>query len=211
MFGSSATVLVLGPAFGSATRAAAQQMTTPSTPATITPPAGHSAFLLGQAAGTQGYVCLPTSTGASWTVNSSRPEATLFMRLFGQDLQIMTHFLSPVTNPNQYAPNPLPFGSATWQSSIDSSAVWAKMLTSIPAGFDASCPNAGAIPCLLLQVIGSKKGSTGGKSMTVTTYIQRLNTSGGAAPSTGCSVAADVGKQTLVPYTTDYYFFRENQ
>jgi hypothetical protein len=188
--------------------AAAQNLVTPTTPSTITPPSGNNLFLIGHAVGTQSYVCLPTATGASWTVNSSRPEATLFVTFFGQDFQILTHFLSPDTNPNQNAPNPLPVGSPTWQSSLDSSMVWAKSLNSIPAGSDNSCPNTGSIPCLLLQSIGSQKGPAGGKLMTRTTYIQRLNTSGGVAPSTGCSVPGDVGKQALVPYTADYYFFQ---
>jgi Protein of unknown function (DUF3455) len=204
--------LVLGCAFGTVARAAAQKITTPTTPPAITPPAGNSAFLAGHAVGTQGYVCLPTSTGASWTVNGSRPEATLFGSLFGQGDQIINHFLSPDTTPNEFAPNPLPFGSPTWQSSLDSSVVWAKALTpSVAAGSNASCPNAGAISCLLLQSIGSQKGPTGGKQMTQTTFIQRLNTTGGSAPSTGCSGSADVGKQTLVPYTADYYFFHKDQ
>ena len=101
-------------------RAHAQSVASPATPAIITPPPGNSAFLMGQAVGTQGYICLPTTAGAStasWTVKSSRPEATLFQRVFGQDIQIVTHFLSPDANPNDAAPNPLPFGSATWQSS----------------------------------------------------------------------------------------------
>ena len=200
-------VLVLACAFGMITRAAAQQIASPATPGVITPPTGNVAFLEGHAVGTQGYVCLPTSTGASWTVNASRPEATLFVEYFGHDFQILTHFLSPNTNPNQFAPSPLPFGSPTWQSSFDSSVVWGNKLTGIAAGSDASCPNTGAIPCLLLQAIGSQKGPAGGKFMTKTTYIQRLNTTGGAAPATGCSAATDVGKQTLVPYTADYYFF----
>lgn len=181
----------------------------PYTPAAITPPAGNTAFLLGQAVGTQGYVCLPSGSGSSWTVNSSRPQATLFLTFFGSfSQQILTHFLSPDTNPNQFAPNPLPFGSPTWQSSFDSSAVWGNKVASIVAGSDASCPTTGAIPCLLLQAIGSQTGPTGGKFMTVTTYIQRLNTTGGTAPLTGCAVSADVGKQVLVPYTSDYYFYK---
>jgi hypothetical protein len=126
----------------------------------------------------------------------------------GQDIEIISHFLSPDTNPNEFAPNPLPFGSPTWQNSLDSSVVWAKVLSSIPAGSDPSCPNSGAIACLLLQSIGSKAGPAGGKFMTKTTYIQRLNTAGGSAPVAGCSAATDVGKQVLVPYTADYYFFR---
>jgi Protein of unknown function (DUF1214)/Protein of unknown function (DUF3455) len=89
----------------------------PVTPAAITPPPGNTAFSVGHAIGTQGYVCLPTSTGASWTVNGSRPEATLFAGSSGKGKQIGTHFLSPDTNPNPFAPKPLPFGSVTWQSS----------------------------------------------------------------------------------------------
>jgi hypothetical protein len=202
--------LVFGCAFGTVNHAGAQRITPPTTPAIIAPPAGNSAFLLGRAVGTQGYVCLPTSTGASWTVNNARPEATLFTSFLGHDVQISTHFLSPNVNPNQFAPNPLPFGSATWQSSIDTSKVWAQVLhsNSIPAGSDASCPNTGAIPCLLLQSIGSQQGPTGGKVMTQVTFIQRLNTKGGTAPADGCLVPGDVGKQALVPYTADYYFFR---
>jgi hypothetical protein len=180
----------------------------PATPPAITPPAGNSAFVAGHAVGTQGYVCLPTGSGASWTVNAARPEATLFTNIFGDAVQIITHFLSPNTNPNEFAPSPPPFGNPTWQSSFDSSKVWGQTLQAIPAGSDASCPNAGAIPCLLLQAVGSQRGPDGGKIMTKTTFIQRLNTNGGSAPASGCAVPTDVGKQTLVPYTADYYFFR---
>ena len=44
--------------------------------------------------------------------------------------------------------------------------------------------------------------------LTGTTYIQRLNTSGGVAPSTGCSSSADIGNKAYVAYTTDYYFYK---
>jgi hypothetical protein len=207
--------LALGCAFAAPTQAQAQDIPAPATPAIITPPPGNSAFLLGHAEGTQGYVCLPTSAGAStasWTVNSSRPEAALFSDLEHQ-LQVITHFLSPNTNPNESAPNPLPFGSVTWQSSSDGSKLWAQVLhaNTIPAGSDPSCPNAGSIPCLLLESIGSQEGLTGGKFMTRVTFVQRLNTKGGAAPAEGCAVAADVGKQALVPYTADYFFFRKDK
>jgi hypothetical protein len=183
----------------------------PAIPAALTPPAGNSVFLAGHAVGTQGYVCLPTGSGVSWTVDAARPQATLFNNIFGEPVQIITHFLSPVTNPNEFAPTPLPFGNATWQSSFDSSKVWGQTLQAIPAGSDASCPNAGAITCLLLQAIGSDQGPTGGTILTKTTYILRLNTNGGSAPSSGCSVPTDVGKQALVPYSADYYFLRLNQ
>jgi hypothetical protein len=188
---------------------ALDNLTPPPTPPIITPPAGNKAYLLGHATGTQGYVCLPSGAGASWTVNSSRPQATLFTTLFGSfSQQILTHFLSPDTNPNQFAPSPLPFGSPTWQSSLDSSVIWGNKLQSINAGTDPSCPNSGAIQCLLLQVIGSQNGpSYPFGIMTNATYVQRLNTTGGSAPATGCALSTDVGGQVLVPYTADYYFY----
>ena len=220
----SIAAFALGCALGAATQARAQNIPSPSTPAIITPPVGNTAFLVGHARGTQGYVCLPTSPGAStasWTVKGARPEATLFQSFFGKNFQIITHFLSPDTNPNDAAPNPLPFGSATWQGSFDSSKVWAQVPlsnstnppspASIPAGSDPSCPNTGAIACLLLQSIGSQEGPTGGTALSKTTFVQRLNTKGGSAPGDGCAVSSDVGNQTLVPYTADYYFFRKDK
>ena len=196
---------------GAATHATAQSISSPVTPTSITPPQGSSAFLLGHATGTQGYVCLPSGTGASWTVNGARPEATLLTSFFGIPVQIITHFLSPNTHPNDAAPKTLAFGNATWQSSFDTSKVWAQQVNSIPAGSDPSCPNSNSIACLLLQVIGAQEGPTGGKALTPTTYIQRLNTNGGIAPADGCSETSDVGKQALAPYTADYYFFRSEK
>ena len=210
--------LVFGCSLALAPFAMAQKVTPPATPTDITPPAGNSAFLVGHALGTQGYVCLPTSpvaSTASWTVKGARPEATLFQTFFGQKIQIITHFLSPNENPNGDATRPLPFGNATWQSSFDSSKVWAQVLTnpdrknSITAGSDASCPNTGSIACLLLQTVGSQQGPTGGRILADTTFVQRLNTNGGSAPAEGCFTSADVGNQALVPYTADYFFYRK--
>jgi hypothetical protein len=203
----AAVSVLLTWAFAMATWGAARKNASLSVPASITPPAGNTPFLVGHAVGTQGYVCLPAGTGASWTVNGSRPEAALFTDVQGQ-LPIMTHYLSPNTNPNEFAPKPLPFASATWQSSADGSKVWGQPLHAIPAGSDASCPHRDAIACLLLQSIGSAEGPAGGRILTGTSFVQRLNTQGGSAPATGCSAQSDVGKQTLVPYSADYYFFR---
>ncbi|PYY17548.1 MAG: hypothetical protein DMG60_11425 [Acidobacteria bacterium] len=208
-------VLALASIVGSATQAAAQRVAPPATSDLIAVPVGNSAFLFGHGVGTQGYICLPTSAGAStaaWNANNARPEATLFATFFGQNIQIITHFLSPDTNPNpDTAPNPLPFGSVTWQSSFDSSKVWAQKKNAVAAGSEDSCPNTGAIACVLLQSIGSENGPTGGRLLSQTTFIQRLNTKGGSAPTDGCFVSADVGKQALVPYSADYFFFRKDQ
>jgi hypothetical protein len=66
----------------------------------------------------------------------------------------------------------------------------------------------GAIPWFLLKVVGAQDGPTGGDKLSKTTFIQRLNTSGGVAPSTGCTLSTDVGKMALVPYTAAYFFYR---
>jgi len=203
-----AAALVLGCTLAGGARA--QSITSPPTSTLITPPVGNTAFLVGHAQGTQGYVCLPAPGGASWTVNSARPEATLFTTIFGNNFEIITHFLSPNTHPNKYAPDTLPFGNATWQSTFDSSKIWAQAQHAVNAGTEAACPHTGSISCLLLQVIGSLEGPTGGKGLLPTTYVQRLNTTGGSAPADGCAVAGDVGKQVLVPYGADYYFFRKD-
>jgi hypothetical protein len=193
---------------GSITIASAQSVTPPPTPTTITPEAGNTAFLVGHASGSQGYTCLPTPTGGtSWTVNNARPEATLFTNLFGQPVQIITHFLSINEGPLPGV-TVSPSGNATWQSSFDTSRVWAKAIGSINGGTDSeSCPNNGAIPCLLLQAVGQEKGPTGGRLLANTTFVQRLNTNGGAAPTTSCTA----GQTALIPYTADYYFYKADQ
>jgi hypothetical protein len=198
--------LVLACAFGTVTLAAAQ-VTPPTTPTDIAVPVGNSAFLVGHAFGSQGYTCLPTGTGGTAWNPSARPEATLFTDLFGSQFQIITHFQSINEKPKQGIVPPLS-GNATWQSSFDSSRVWAVKVKGIdPDPNVASCPNAGSIQCLLLQSVGNKKGPTGGNLLFNTTFIQRLNTAGGAVPTSVCTV----GQTQLVPYTADYYFFRADQ
>jgi len=162
-------------------------------PNNIKVPDGNQVFLESHAVGTQNYICLPSGSGFAWTFFG--PQATLFNEL---DEQITTHFLSP---------NPEEGGTprATWQHSQDTSTIWAKAIaSSSKPGFVAP----GAIPWLLLEVVGAQDGPTGGHELTATTFIQRLNTFGGIAPSTGCTLSTDVGKKALVPYETDYIFYK---
>jgi Protein of unknown function (DUF3455) len=171
----------------------AYDLTPPAVPAGLEVPVGHAPFLQGYATGTQNYICLPDKAGPGvvWTLFG--PQATLFD---DDALQIITHFLSP---------NPEERGTprATWQHSQDTSTVWAmKIASSSDVGFVAS----GAIPWLLLQVVGADRGPTGGHSLTETTYLQRVHTLGGLAPTTGCVRAKDMGNQALVPYSADYVF-----
>jgi hypothetical protein len=195
---------LLACAFGTVTATlAAAEVTPPPAPALIAVPAGNSAYLVGHAYGSQGYTCLPTSTGGAAWNPTARPEATLFADFFGHQVQAITHFQSINENPK---PNVVPSksGNPTWQSSLDSSRVWMVKVNEINAGSDEkSCPNIGSIPCLLLQSVGNKKGPTGGDLLANTTFIQRLNTSGGAVPTSVCTV----GQTQLVPYTADYFFF----
>ncbi|WP_045227169.1 hypothetical protein [Methyloterricola oryzae] len=42
-----------------------------------------------------------------------------------------------------------------------------------------------AVPWLLVRIVGAQDDTAGGSKLTPTTFIQRINTSGGVAPSTG--------------------------
>jgi hypothetical protein len=201
----TASFLLIGLAFSAAIAqpAFADSLQAPPVPTDVQVEAGNTAFLVGHASGTQNYVCLPSATGFAWTFFS--PQATLFQNIkwFGGDLkqQIITHFLSP---------NPIEDGTAraTWQNSFDTSTVWAK---TIGTSRDPNFVKEGAIPWLLLKVVGAKRGPTEGVILTPTSFIQRLNTAGGSAPSTGCSEAANVGSTSLVPYTADYFFYKSSK
>ncbi len=172
----------------------------PDTPANLQVPSGHVAFLKVEAAGTQNYICLPGANGLAWKFQA--PQATLYVKapwVSDAPQQIATHFLSPNT---AEAGDP---ARATWQSSIDSSAVWAvKIQESSDAGFVA----AGAIPWFLLKTAGSRKGPGGGGVLAQTTYIQRVNTTGGVMPAGSCPEA---GALQFVPYTADYVFYRATE
>jgi lipid-A-disaccharide synthase-like uncharacterized protein len=164
----------------------------PPVPPTLQVPAGHQAFLEGHAIGTQNYLCLPSDASVAWTFVG--PQATLFNRW---NWQRITHFLSP--NPDE---SDMP--RATWQHSLDTSSIWA---VAIAASSDPSFVASEAIPWLLLQVVGTQPGPTGGDRLTATTFIQRVHTTGGVVPSTGCVEVTDVGQRAFVPYTADYVFY----
>ncbi len=192
--------LALAPAFAAALMAmtpgtaVAQRVAAPAVPATLQVPAGNRPFLLGHATGTQNYICLPSGSGFNWTLVG--PQATLFN---DDDRQVITHFLSP--NPDEGG-----LARATWQDSRDTSAVWARAIAS---SSDPDFVEAGAIPWLLLQVVGSEDGPDDGDRLTRATYLHRVNTAGGPAPATGCAQASDVGARAFAPYLADYIFYRK--
>jgi hypothetical protein len=191
----------------------AVQITPPAVPANIAVEAGNKAFLLGHGVGTQNYVCAPSATadsGVAYTLFT--PEATLFSDDFKE---LTTHFFSPNPFETNASPALVADGPirATWQHARDTSTVWAKVNQN-PDGSNGSSsdPNFvkdGAIAWLRLKVVGAENGPTGGDTLTKTTFIQRLNTSGGLAPSTGCDSPSQVGNQAFVPYTADYFFYTD--
>lgn len=175
--------------------AQADRVTPPPVPEDIQVEAGNKAFLQGHGVGTQNYICLPSGAGFAWTLFT--PQATLFS---DDDEQVTTHFFSP---------NPLENETirATWLHSQDSSTVWARL---IQPSSDPTFVEPGAIPWLLLEAGKDRvqAGPTGGDKLTPTTFIQRVNTSGGSAPSTGCSSLSDVGSKAFVRYSADYFFYK---
>ncbi len=175
--------------------ALADSITVPPVPDNLQVETGNKVFLVGHATGTQNYICLPSGSGFAFALFT--PQATLFDE--GHE-QIITHFFSP--NPSEDN-----IVRATWVHSRDTSTVWAAM---VPDGSstDPKFVEKGAVPWVLLEVKGHQDGPTGGDKLSGTTFVQRLNTSGGAAPSTGCASLSDVGKKAFVPYTADYFFYK---
>ncbi|MBM3767037.1 MAG: DUF3455 domain-containing protein, partial [Acidobacteria bacterium] len=131
-----------------------QTIAIPPMPADLQVPPGNTAYLKAQATGTQNYVCLPSASGLAWKFQG--PQATLFVtyKWFGGEIrqQVTTHYLSP--NPSE-AGNP---ARATWQSSLDTSAIWAKKVAET---VDPAYVAPGAIPWLKLQVVGAENGPSG--------------------------------------------------
>jgi hypothetical protein len=83
------------------------------------------------------------------------------------------------------------FRGPSWESVRDGSLVQAKAI--------ASSPVPGSIPQLLLQATSTRGNGIFG----AVTYVQRLATSGGVAPTTACTDGQTQG----VPYTAVYRFY----
>lgn len=83
------------------------------------------------------------------------------------------------------------FRGPSWESTQDGSLVEARVV--------ASSPVPGSIPELLLQATRNRGDGAFGR----VTYVQRLATNGGAAPTGACTD----GSTTGVPYRAVYHFF----
>jgi hypothetical protein len=159
-----------------ATVATFTQENPPDVPPEIQVPAGNKLFLKVHAVGTQNYTC----TGAG-TWGPAVPAANLFNK---HGMLVGTHF-----------------GGPTWQYMDGSSVLGVKV-----AGVFVPPPPAPAVAIqwLLVQKVSTTTGPDGGDRLTGTTYIQRINTTGGLAPAGACVS----GTTASIPYTADYYFYR---
>lgn len=106
-------------------------------------------------------------------------------------------FVEPVatlfSDPDYHSKVAIHYGGPTWESNGESKVV-ATRLT-------ACSPDATAIPWLLLQT-----ASTDGSGIfSSVTYVQRINTAGGLAPT---APGASIGAVAEVPYAAEYYFYR---
>lgn len=91
------------------------------------------------------------------------------------------------------------FTGPTWQAK-DGSSVVGKVLSTAPS------PDSHSIAWLRIDVV-----SHGGRGIMSEVFgVQRLNTKGGKAPETGCSVS-NAGAEVKVPYQADYYFYGKTE
>jgi hypothetical protein len=197
---------------------AAQVIVPSNLPPTLAVDPPNHPFLLGKAEGSQNYVCATHVDAAgnpifdaagnptfAWKLYT--PEATLFSDDARDPKQLITHFFSP--NPDEHNADPLSDNHpirATWQSSQDSSAVWARTFI---AG-DSVQVTDGAVPWLKLTKVGVQPGTDGGDILSKTTFVQRVNTVGGVAPQADtCDSLQEVGHVAFRPYTADYIFYTD--
>lgn len=87
------------------------------------------------------------------------------------------------------------YAGPTWES-MDGSKVTGKQVAVAPAG-------AGSIPMQLVKA----EPAMGAGAMSGITFIQRVNTKGGVAPSDACT-SAMAGSKRTVPYQADYVFYK---
>lgn len=153
-------------------------------PAVNQVPPGNEEYLRASASGMQNDMCMPSC----WIFIG--PQPTFIAKIANMRQQVAAHFLSP--NPEEAIT-----ARATWQSSVDTSTVWAK-------GIAMSSDYAGAetITWPLLQVIGAENSPGGGSGFSETTYIQPVNTTRGTAPASPCLAEM----RSFVPYTAEYVF-----
>jgi Protein of unknown function (DUF3455) len=87
------------------------------------------------------------------------------------------------------------FAGPSWEAA-DGSRVSGKAIANAPS------PDADSIPWLLVNIVSHE----GSGALSRATTIQRINTKGGKAPSSGCD-SSHSGQEVRVPYSADYFFY----
>ena len=149
----------------------------PRVPAAIAVPAGAQLVAHLHATGAQVYGCGPGPAGGAAFAWTLKKPDATLTDDSGA--VVGTHVAGP-----------------TW-TSTDGSAVVGKKLA------QADAPDATAVPWLLLRAVSS----SGTGVFSGVTYVQRVATTKGEPPATGCE-AATVGAEARADYTADYYFYR---
>ena len=139
---------------------ASAQVIAPVVPGNLEVPSGQP-FLIAHADGTQGYTCVVSPGGFAWSFFG--PQATLFN---DGDQQITTHYLS--ANPDEAGAL-----RATWRHSADTRTCLGRRDREFCG---SGVRGAGRHPWLLLRVVGTEEGPTGGATLSGAIYIQRVNT-----------------------------------
>lgn len=88
------------------------------------------------------------------------------------------------------------YAGPTWEASDGS-----KVMGEVVAKHDA--PDVTSIPWLLLRA----KSTSGSGIFSAIASVQRLKTSGGSAPASGCD-SSQSGKESRVPYSAEYRFYK---
>ena len=157
----------------------------PEVPATLQVPDGNKVSFHAYAVGVQIYGATASATspsGFAWTFQA--PEAVLF-DADGNVVGLHYAFAGP-TRP-------------AWESESGSRVVGARTVPPVTV-------TSNAIPWLILNAVPTN--TVGPGIFARTTYIQRVNTTGGLAPATAPSA---LGQEARVPYTAEYFFFRASK
>lgn len=157
-------------------------MTAP-VPATIQVPAGNKMVLETLHTGEIKYQCrikAGTDNQAAWLFIG--PDARILKRDGNNSNKDIGRYYGP---------------PATWEGT-DGAKVVGMQVSVAPNG-------AANIPLQLVKITTS----TGAGELAGTTFVQRLNTKGGVAPSGPCTVAS-LNNTVFVPYQSDYIFWKAN-
>ena len=178
------TVALLQTACASSARAAAgHDNRAPEVPPSLVVPEGNKVSFHAYAVGVQIYGATANTnspTGFAWTFRA--PEAVLY-DADGNVVGLHYAFAGP-TRP-------------AWESESGSRVVGARTAAPVTV-------TPGAIPWLILNAVSTN--TVGPGIFERTTYIQRVNTTGGLAPA---AAPTQLGQEARVPYTAEYFFYRE--